>query len=181
MFEQIKNQSPQIRKKITYLITFHFLSRIESSCDIRFVRAAFFDAATSIFIFVCSGIKAVLCLGHFEHTMVFMNGFLKFVVYFCTCYIFIWSEIKAEMRTNLSSYTAWTVNVVPLFIVHVDNAGFSEFFPSCLPERNWISESILDNAALLRNTPTWTMPLFLYLGAILNECCNIAEALSNIA
>ena len=50
-------------------------------------------------------------------------------------------------------YTAWTVNVVPLFIVHVDNAGFSEFFPSCLPERNWISESILDNAALLRNPP----------------------------
>ena len=49
--------------------------------------------------------------------------------------------------------TAWTVNVVPLFIVHVDNAGFSKFFPSCLPERNWISESILDNAALLQQYP----------------------------
>ena len=54
---------------------------------------------------------------------------------------------------KLSRYTAWTVNVVLLSIVHVDNAGFSEFFPSCLPERNWISESILDNAALLQQYP----------------------------
>ena len=64
-----------------------------------------------------------------------------------------WLSTKALVNVGKLWNTAWTVNVVPLFIVHVDNAGFSEFFPSCLPERNWISESILDNAALLQQYP----------------------------
>ena len=62
-------------------------------------------------------------------------------------------KCEAMESRDLKIHTAWTVNVVPLFIVHLDNAGFSEFFPSCLPERNWISESILDNAALLQQYP----------------------------